>query len=172
MPAVAKDSIMNLEVGGYYGPYKDGEYFKLSKVIASEQMADSVKVRHILIPFVGATRADAAVTKTDEEAKKTADSILAEITSGRKKFMDLLELSSDKVSNEQDGEIEFAYNAGMAPEFKAFSFENEVGDVDVVGTSFGYHVIEILEQNFGEKEIILAGINNNGLGFAKMLEKA
>jgi pyrimidine operon attenuation protein/uracil phosphoribosyltransferase len=31
--------------------------------------------------------------------------------------------------------------------------------------------IEILEQNFGEKEIILAGINNNGLGFAKMLEK-
>lgn len=31
--------------------------------------------------------------------------------------------------------------------------------------------IEILEQNFGEKEIILAGINNNGWGFAKMLEK-
>jgi len=29
--------------------------------------------------------------------------------------------------------------------------------------------IEILEQNFGEEEIILAGINNNGLGFAKML---
>ena len=31
--------------------------------------------------------------------------------------------------------------------------------------------IEILEQNFGAKEIILAGINNNGLGFAKMLHK-
>ena len=31
--------------------------------------------------------------------------------------------------------------------------------------------IEILEQNFGEDEIILAGINSNGLGFAKMLEK-
>lgn len=31
--------------------------------------------------------------------------------------------------------------------------------------------IEILEQNFGEKEIILAGINNNGLGFAKMLNR-
>ena len=29
--------------------------------------------------------------------------------------------------------------------------------------------IEILEQNYGEEEIILAGINNNGLGFAKML---
>ena len=31
--------------------------------------------------------------------------------------------------------------------------------------------IEIMEQNFGEKEIILAGINNNGVGFAKMILK-
>ena len=31
--------------------------------------------------------------------------------------------------------------------------------------------IEILEHNYSEKEIILAGINNNGLGFAKMLHK-
>ena len=31
--------------------------------------------------------------------------------------------------------------------------------------------IEILERNFDEEEIILAGINNNGYGFAQMLEK-
>lgn len=30
---------------------------------------------------------------------------------------------------------------------------------------------EILERNFGEKEIILAGINKNGTGFAKMILK-
>ena len=30
--------------------------------------------------------------------------------------------------------------------------------------------IEILERNFGEPEIILAGLNNNGLGFARFLE--
>ncbi len=145
VPGVAKDSLIKLEVGEYYGPYRDGEFFKLSKMIAKEQMPDTVKVRHILIPFVGGQRADASVTKTPEEAKKTADSILAKIESGTK-FMDLLELSSDKVSNEADGEIEFAYNAGMAPEFKGFAFDNKKGDIDVVGTSFGYHIIEILEQ--------------------------
>ncbi|WP_299361423.1 SurA N-terminal domain-containing protein [Winogradskyella sp.] len=145
LPAAAKDSLTKLKVGEYYGPYKDGEYYKLSKMIAVEQMPDTVNVRHILIPYAGGQRADASVTKTPEEAKTTADSILAKIKSGTK-FMDLLDLSSDKVSNENDGELEFAYNAGMAPEFKAFSFENKVGDVDVVGTSFGYHVIEILEQ--------------------------
>jgi pyrimidine operon attenuation protein/uracil phosphoribosyltransferase len=31
--------------------------------------------------------------------------------------------------------------------------------------------IEIMEQNFGEKQLILAGINNNGLVFAKLLQK-
>lgn len=31
--------------------------------------------------------------------------------------------------------------------------------------------IQILENNYGEEEIILAGINNNGLGFAKLLKK-
>ncbi|HAD11918.1 MAG TPA: phosphoribosyltransferase [Saprospirales bacterium] len=29
--------------------------------------------------------------------------------------------------------------------------------------------IEILERNYGEPEIILAGLNNNGLGFARLL---
>ena len=29
--------------------------------------------------------------------------------------------------------------------------------------------IEILERNFGEKNLILAGLNNNGLGFAQLL---
>lgn len=150
LPAAAKDSLIKLEVGKYYGPYKDGGYFKLSKVVAVKQLPDSVKVRHILIPFVGGERADASVTKTPEEAKKTADSILAKIKSGTK-FVDLLELSSDKVSNEKDGEIEFDYKAGMAPEFKAFAFDNKKGDVDVVGTSFGYHIIEILDQtSFGK----------------------
>ena len=155
LPATAKDSLMRLEVGAYYGPYKDGEYYKLSKVIATKQLPDSVKVRHILIPYVGGTRADETVTKTQDEAKETADSILAKIKSGTK-FMDLLELSSDKVSNEKDGEIEFDYRAGMAPEFKAFAFDNAKGSVDVVGTSFGYHVIEILEQKSFNKVVKLA----------------
>jgi peptidyl-prolyl cis-trans isomerase D len=155
LPAMAKDTLMKLDVGSYYGPYKDGEYYKLSKVIATKQLPDSVKVRHILIPYAGGTRADASVTKTQEEAEKTADSILAKIKSGTK-FMDLLELSSDKVSNEKDGEIEFDYKAGMAPEFKAFAFDNSTGDIDVVGTSFGYHVIEILEQKSFNKVIKLA----------------
>ena len=146
MPENLADSIFPKSLGATYGPYKQDQLYVISKIIAEKQLPDSVKVRHILIPFVGGTRADATVTKTDEQAKATADSIHNVISNGRASFLDLLDLSSDKVSNEKNGEIEFDYSAGMAPEFKNFSFENKKGDLEVVRTDFGYHVIEILEQ--------------------------
>ena len=77
----------------------------------------------------------------------TADSILTLIKTKRSKFTDLLSLSSDLVSNEKEGIIDwFDYNAGMAQEFKDFSFDNAIGTIDVVRTDFGYHIIEVLDQ--------------------------
>ena len=153
LPTAIADSIYDKNVGEVYGPYKEGDLYKATKLIDVKQVPDSVKVRHILIPFVGATRADATVTKTDEEAKKTADSIYTAIRANRSKFKTLLDLSSDKVSNEKDGEIEFAYTDSFAPEFRDFSFENRVGDLQVVKTDFGYHIIEILSQ--GERQKVV-----------------
>ena len=140
------DKISGLAEGEIYGPYKESGFYKLSKMVSLKRIPDSAKVRHILTPFVGSTRADASVTKTESEAKTTADSIYKVLKRNRSKFKSLLSLSSDKVSNEKDGVIEFAYNAGFAPEFKAYSFENPKGSLGVVRTDFGYHVIEILGQ--------------------------
>ncbi|WP_111307989.1 peptidylprolyl isomerase [Confluentibacter sediminis] len=153
LPSVAADSIFNLSEGQVYGPYKDNGYYKISKLIAVKQVSDSAKVRHILIPFVGATRVDPSVTKTDEQAKATADSIYNIIKSDRSKFVDLLDLSSDKVSNEEEGVIKFSYMDSFAPEFKDFSFNNKKGDLQVVKTSFGYHIIEILSQTEAKKAV-------------------
>ena len=70
----------------------------------------------------------------------------------------MLSLSSDKVSNEKGGEIEFAYTDGFAPEFRDFSFENNVGNISVVETSFGYHIIEILSQTKKRKAVKVANL--------------
>jgi parvulin-like peptidyl-prolyl isomerase len=150
LPAAIADTIYKMNIGDVYGPYKDGNFYKATKLIDIKKVPDSAQVRHILIPFAGATRADATVTKTDAEAKKTADSIYAILKSNRSKFKSLLDLSSDKVSNEKDGKIEFAYTDSFAPEFRDFAFENKVGAMQVVKTAFGYHIIEILGQ--GEKQ--------------------
>jgi peptidyl-prolyl cis-trans isomerase D len=143
---IAKDSLMNAEIGSYYGPYKEGLFYKYSKVLAKENLPDSVKVRHILIPYTGSQAAGPTITKTADEAKATADSIYNVVKRNRSKFEALLDLSSDKVSNENKGIIEFAYNQSFAPAFKAFSFDNKKGDMDVVETAFGYHIVEVLDQ--------------------------
>ena len=146
LPKADLKAMVSLELNDVYGPYKEGDSYKLSKLVAKKMISDSTKVRHILIPFIGGVRVDPSVTSTDAQAKAQADSIYKVLKTNRSKFNSLLVLSSDKVSNEKDGVIEFAYTDGFAEEFKAYSFENSKGSLGVVKTDFGYHVIEILSQ--------------------------
>ena len=150
--------IYSMKKGEVYGPYKEGDYVKITKLVNTRRIADSVKVRHILIPYNGSLRSDPNETKTKEQAKKTADSIYRIVIRRPSKFKSLLELSSDKASNENDGEIEFSYLDGFAPEFKDFSFENRVGKISVVETDFGFHVIEILSQSRRKKAVKVANL--------------
>ena len=151
-------SIFKLKKGGIYGPYEEGDYMKLTKLIDIKKISDSVKVRHILVPYAGAIRAGDLEMRTFDQAKKTADSIYSQVKRNRNNFTKLLSLSSDKVSNEKGGEIEFAYTDGFAPEFKDFSFENKVGKISVVESGFGFHVIEILSQTKKRKAVKVANL--------------
>jgi len=131
---------------------------KVTKLLDVKKISDSVKVRHILIPYAGATRAEAGELRTVDQSKKTADSIYRLVRRNRNNFKKLLTLSSDKVSNENGGEIEFAYTDGFAPEFKNFSFENNVGKISVVESGFGFHIIEILSQTKKRKALKVANL--------------
>ncbi len=154
LPTTAADSIYNLEASGVYGPYKDNGYFKITKVIAVKQVPDSAKVRHILIPFKGAQSAGPDVTQTEAEAKVTSDSLLTVIKSDRSKFPDLVkEFSSDQGSVNNEGRYDWHPYNRMVPEFNDFEFEGEVGDIGVVKTVFGFHIIEIEGQKNKTKAV-------------------
>lgn len=158
LPQSIADNIYNLKKGDIYGPYSENGMIKVTKLIDSKFIPDSSKVRHILIPYLGALRSGSEIVKSKEDARKTADSVFNVIKTNRGKFKSLLDLSSDKVSNENDGEIEFAYLDGYAPEFKEFSFENRVGSLKVVETDFGFHIIEILSQGKKQKGVKLGNL--------------
>lgn len=143
------DSIVSLAQNEVFGPYEDSGFYKLTKMLSVKDSVNKVKVRHILIPYRGAVRADASIIKSQDEAKATADSIYDILKNNSTKFNSLLSLSSDKVSNEKGGVIEFDHaNNALAPQFKEFSTQNSKGSLGVVGTDFGFHVIEILDQTF------------------------
>jgi peptidyl-prolyl cis-trans isomerase D len=138
------DSIFKLKTGEIYGPYKDGEFYKLSKLVEAKQMPDSVKARHILIPFLGARSAAPSITQNEIEAKNTADSLLVILKKDKSKFEDFVtKFSSDNGSISKGGKYDWFPYERMVPEFRDFSFENKVGDIGIVKTDFGFHIIEI-----------------------------
>ncbi|WP_346883063.1 SurA N-terminal domain-containing protein [uncultured Algibacter sp.] len=159
LPAIAADTIYKLNVGDVYGPYKDNGLYKVTKVVAVKQVPDSAKVRHILIPFKGAQSAGPDVVKDEAGAKNTADSLLSILKSNRSKFPEFVtKFSSDQGSVEKEGRYDWHPYNTMVPEFNDFEFEGKTGDLGVVKTAFGFHIIEVEGQKDKKKAVKVATI--------------
>jgi len=148
-------------IGTVIGPYEENNFFKLSKLIDVKTMADSIKVSHILVAFAGAERAPAEVTRSKEQAKATADSLLAIINKDSKKYTEFAQFQSDdKVAAEKAGDLDWITQASpMDPRFKAGAFETKVGSVSVVESNFGYHLIKVTDQTAPVKQVKVATID-------------
>ena len=159
LPTVIADEAFSAAIGNVVGPYKFQNHLRLSKIVASSKMPDSVKASHILIAFAGSRAADATVTRTEAQAEQLADSILKVVTKRSSKFADLAKtISVDKSNASKGGDLGwFTYNS-MVPEFRDYSFENSKGDIGVVKTTFGFHVIKIEAQKNIQKVVKLATI--------------
>ncbi|NOQ91432.1 MAG: peptidylprolyl isomerase [Flavobacteriaceae bacterium] len=154
---ILSESLFDKEINEVFGPYKENGFYKLSKIAAVKQLPDSVKASHILIPFIGSSTADASVTQNEEEAKKVADSILTIVKSNKSKFEEIAkEVSVDKASGAKGGDLGwFTYNR-MIPEFRDYVFENNVEDIDIVKSQFGFHIIKIDGQKNNQKYVQVA----------------
>ncbi|MBS0025867.1 SurA N-terminal domain-containing protein [Chitinophaga sp. 22321] len=135
-----KDSIVNLPVGAIFGPYYDNNLIVYAKMIDRKNMADSVKVRHILIA------SGAQGGAPDSIAHKRADSIEVAVKGGADFKALVNQYSDDPGSKQTGGEYDLTPSSQFVPEFKAFAFDGTKGQVKVVKTQFGYHVIEIMDQ--------------------------
>jgi peptidylprolyl isomerase/peptidyl-prolyl cis-trans isomerase D len=151
------DAIFAGNKGDVFGPYKEAGLFKVSKITEVASMPDSVRASHILIPFVGAQRAAADVTRTEEQAKKMADSLLVVLKRRGSKFAALAkELSSDKGSGAKGGDLDWFNYGRMTPEFRDYAFNGKKRDMDVVKTPFGFHIIKIDDQKNNQTVVKLA----------------
>ena len=119
---------------------ENGEY-KLSKVIDWKMSPDSVKARHILIK----------VAEHDTVAKKFAKAKIDSIKSVIQKKKDFeamaKKFSEDAGSKDTGGVLGWFTTGKMVPEFQNACFNGKKGDLVVVFSKFGYHLIEILDQS-------------------------
>ena len=152
------ETIFNLNEGETFGPYEENGYWKLSKVVETKNIPDSVKASHILVTFTG-SQLGAGVNRTKSEAEALADSIAGVVRSDKDKFAEMAsEFSADTSNKEQAGDLGYFTPGMMIPAFENYVFENSVGDIGVVETPLGYHVISIDEQTEAARAVKVATI--------------
>ncbi|MBT8299176.1 MAG: peptidylprolyl isomerase, partial [Maribacter sp.] len=136
------DTLVALKVGDTYGPYKDGNYFKVSKMV-NKKTNGTAKASHILITWAGAERAGANITRTKEEAEVIAKGLLADAKKEDAVFVQLARDNSDGPSAPNGGDLGYFQEGAMVAEFNDFVFGNTTGTIDLVETALGYHIVKI-----------------------------
>ncbi len=117
---------------------------------------------HILIPYKGAMRADAAITRTKEEAKKLAEDLLAKLKKKPGDFETLAKENSSCPSAQNGGDLGNWQKGRMVPEFDQAIGKLKVGEIspEVVETSFGFHVMRrnkaVPPQELSAQHILIA----------------
>ena len=142
LPNKFADTLFNLAAGESFGPYRDGDFFRISKMIKRKPNG-SVKASHILITYQGALRASPEVTRTKAEAEEKANELLEEALKPDAVFAELARDNSDGPSAPQGGDLGFFEEGVMTPKFNDFAFGNEVGYIGLVETDFGYHIVKV-----------------------------
>jgi len=139
VPEMVRDFVAEGNTEEVFGPWLEDETYKLARLIGVEERPDSVHVRHILI--------SANQYRPMDEAKSTADSLFNLIETGTA-FDVLARLSSDDQGSAQlGGDLGWFGEGQMVTPFNNACFEGSKGDLSVIETSFGYHIIEILDQS-------------------------
>jgi len=153
------DILFGLSVGQVFGPYRDGNFFKISRLIDLKKDA-SLRASHILIAFEGATRASEQITRSKEEAKREANRVFRLARRANADFEDLVRENSDGPTKTRGGDLGFFKEGEMAQEFFNFVNKNKVGSVGLVETEFGFHIIKVTDK---DDLAIIADIANEAI---------
>jgi peptidyl-prolyl cis-trans isomerase D len=109
---------------------------------AEYSVPEQARSRHILISVPAG--ADA---KTDAAAKAKAQAILKQLQAGGN-WTDIAKKDSDDPgSKNSGGELGFSQRGRMVPEFDNAIFSQKIGDIQIVKSQFGYHVVQVEERN-------------------------
>lgn len=148
LPASAADALVNLPMGEIYGPYVDGDYYCLSKMMG-RKANEKAKASHILISWEGIDRVQKKEKRTKEEAKAKAESLLAQAKANPGSFMMLALTNSDDSSAQQGGDLGYFGPNQMVKPFNDFVFNNPVGSIGLVESEFGFHIINVTDKQDG-----------------------
>lgn len=161
VPDNLKDFVKKEDKKEIFGPYIENGSYKIARVLDVADRPDSVHVRHILL--------SPNSRRTSEETKTQADSLIRLIKSGSSFEAFAKTMSDDKGSAQIGGDLGWFSEGRMVVPFSDACFGARKGAIVTAETTFGTHIIEILDQskssrkyNIGiiDRKIISGSITN------------
>ena len=160
LPLSLKDVLFDADKGFVYGPYKENNSYKLAKLVEVKNLPDSVKLRHIVI---------ASQTGDKNIVKEQADSILNAIKTGSS-FAELAkEFSKDQNSAPDGGDLGWIKDGQI--EVLNDAFTGIKGEVKLIETGYGFHIVEILDQSAKSKKVNIAVIERKVVASSKTRQR-
>ncbi|PLX00143.1 MAG: hypothetical protein C0591_01730 [Marinilabiliales bacterium] len=155
------DSIMfNSEIGTVTEPYLNNYVFTTARLVDIGYRPDSLKASHILIAYAGALRANPEINRSKKEAEEIADSLYNVVKKSSSSLTELaMEFSDDGSVAQNSGDLGWFADGQMVYAFNEAVVNSKVGDISMVETPFGYHIIKTTGKKEDVKKVKVAMIN-------------
>jgi peptidyl-prolyl cis-trans isomerase D len=127
--------------GGVQPPSQQAVQQYYNEHVADYSVPEQAKSRHILISVP--PNANAA---TDAAAKAKAQMVLKLLQAGGDWAKLAKQYSDDPGSKDTGGELGFAQRGKMVPAFDNAIFTQKIGEIDMIKTNFGYHIVQVEER--------------------------
>lgn len=150
-------ALFSTSVGTVVGPFLSNGTYEMAKVLESKVGPDSVTASHILL--------NPALEGGVDQATAKADSIKNLIQNGAS-FADLASQFGTDASREDGGKLGTFGRGAMIPDFEDAVFDGKTGDVLVVPTQYGVHVIRI-DNQIGSSKVVKAAIIDRSIQSSK-----
>lgn len=138
--------VATAQKGEVYGPYREGDVYKISRLVDVQNRPDSVRASHILI----------------QNNETLADSLLNVVKAAPSKFAELArKFSTDQGSAINGGDLDWFADGAMVPEFNKVCFESAKGTIAKVKTQFGTHIVYVVDQKNFTKKYSVATIDKS-----------
>ncbi|MDR0438205.1 MAG: peptidylprolyl isomerase [Bacteroidales bacterium] len=139
--------------GTFFKPELRRGRFEMAKLIDVAARPDSLKASHILIPLRSQMTGQ---TRTKEQAQSVADSLRTVVLRDRSRFAELAQTYNEDMTRETGGDLGWFLDGQMVRPFNEAVVKGNVGDIVVVETAFGFHVVEITGKTKPIQKVMVA----------------
>jgi len=148
------EELFNAKLGTVIGPYQSSQgVYRIAKLAVAQNRPDSVEARHILISPTQSMSLDSVNIRIE--------AIKAQVQAGTDFGFLAQKNSDDEGSAIKGGDLGWFSEGAMVDEFNEACFTSKRGDLSVVTSQFGVHLIEVTKTSRAVRKVKIAFIDRN-----------